>query len=86
VPTDASPENEATPEDKVKELTSKVAALNGQLNSQRLANERLKQENGKVKEALKRELGDVPLDTALRALEVTFFFRRTTGLLSRYAA
>ena len=66
---DSIPENDQTPEDKVKELTSKVAALNGQVNSQRLVNERLKQENGKVKEALKRELGDVPVDTALRALE-----------------
>eukprot|EP00802_Teleaulax_amphioxeia_P004057 Tamp_04061.p1 GENE.Tamp_04061~~Tamp_04061.p1 ORF type:complete len:621 (-),score=222.96 Tamp_04061:1585-3426(-) len=69
VPSDVNAENELTPEDRVKELTSKVAALNGQVNSQRLANERLKQENGKVKEALKRELGDVPVDTALRALD-----------------
>ena len=67
--TDAIPENDQTPEDKVKELQTKLAVLNGQVNSQRLANERLKQENGKVKEALKRELGDVPLDSALRALE-----------------
>jgi len=66
---DSIPENEQTPEDKIKELTSKLAALNGQVNSQRLANERLKQENAKVKEALKRELGDVAVDTALRAVE-----------------
>eukprot|EP00277_Geminigera_cryophila_P020642 CAMPEP_0179490322 /NCGR_PEP_ID=MMETSP0799-20121207/65389_1 /TAXON_ID=46947 /ORGANISM="Geminigera cryophila, Strain CCMP2564" /LENGTH=647 /DNA_ID=CAMNT_0021306491 /DNA_START=87 /DNA_END=2031 /DNA_ORIENTATION=+ len=59
---DSIPENEQTPEDKIKELTSKLAALNGQVNSQRLANERLKQENAKVKEALKRELGDVAVN------------------------
>lgn len=66
---DSIPESEPTPEDKVRELTSKLTALNGQVNTQRLANERLKQENGKVKEALKRELGDVPVDTALRGLD-----------------
>ena len=66
---DSIPENEQTPEDKVRELTSKLTALNGQVNTQRLANERLKQENGKVKEALKRELGDVPVDTALRGID-----------------
>ena len=66
---DSIPETEQTPEDKVKELTSKLTALNGQVNTQRLANERLKQENGKVKEALKRELGDVAVDTALRGLD-----------------
>jgi predicted RNase H-like nuclease (RuvC/YqgF family) len=68
---DTTTESEQTPEGKIKELSNKVATLTGQMNSQRLANERLKQENGKVKEALKRELGDVALDTALRGVDGT---------------
>ena len=69
VPDTSAEPDEQTPEDHLRNVTQKLAGLHTVVNTQRMANERLKQENNKVKEALKRELGDVTLDTALRAVE-----------------
>jgi hypothetical protein len=65
-PVDEPKDAEEVPaEQRVKELSGKVQALNAQITSQRVQNDKLKQEVGKVREALKRELGDVPVERAL---------------------
>jgi len=54
-----------SPEQKIKELNSKVSSLTTQVGTMRHQNDKLKMELNKTREALKKELGDIPLEKVL---------------------
>ena len=81
-------EDKPSPEAQIKTLQGKLSNMNAALNAQRVANDTLKQENGKLLSVLKRELGDVPVERALeegggwtgRAQQVSLLQSKITSL------